>query len=127
MSATRSPHYLASVVRELCKLARETEWVEFKRNNDNPREVGEYLSALSNAAALADKAFAYLVWGVDDSTRAVVGTTVTPISDKIGNEELESWLLRDSTSGTARRRRGSSKRRSRTAPSCRSTRMRPGS
>jgi predicted HTH transcriptional regulator len=94
VSATRSPDYLAGVVRELCKLAKETEWVEFKRNNDNPREIGEYLSALSNAAALADKAFAYLVWGVDDSTHAIVGTTVTPMSDKIGNEELESWLLR---------------------------------
>ncbi len=94
MSATRSPDYLASIVRELCKLAKETEWVEFKRNNDNPKEIGEYLSALSNAATLADKAFAYLVWGVDDSTHAIVGTTVTPMSDKIGNEELESWLLR---------------------------------
>lgn len=94
MSATRSPEYLASVVRELCKLAKQTEWVEFKRNNDNPKEIGEYLSALSNAAALADKAFAYLAWGVDDSTHAIVGTTVMPMSDKIGNEELESWLLR---------------------------------
>ena len=94
MNATRSPDYLAGVVRELCKLASETEWVEFKRNNDNPKDIGEYLSALSNAAALADKAFAYLVWGVDDSTHAIVGTIVTPMSDKIGNEELESWLLR---------------------------------
>ena len=94
MNATRSPDYLAGVVRELCKLAAETEWVELKRNNDNRREIGEYLSALSNAAALADKAFAYLVWGVDDCTHAIVGTSVTPMSDKIGNEELESWLLR---------------------------------
>lgn len=94
MNATRSPDYLAGVVRELCKLAAETEWVEFKRNNDNRKEIGEYISALSNAAALADKAFAYLVWGVDDSTHAIIGTTVKPMSDKIGNEELESWLLR---------------------------------
>src|SRR6185436_2221294 len=94
VNATRSPDYLAGVVRELCKLAAETEWVELKRNNDNRREIGEYLSALSNAAALADKAFAYLVWGVDDCTHAIVGTSVTPMSDKIGNEVLESWLLR---------------------------------
>jgi predicted HTH transcriptional regulator len=32
------------------------------------------------------------VWGVDD-THAIVGTTVKPKFDKIGNEELESWLL----------------------------------
>lgn len=93
MSAPRSPDYLASIVRELCDLPKETEWFEFKRNNDDPKEIGEYLSALSNAAALAGKVFAYLVWGVDDSTHAIVGTTVKPKFDKIGNEELESWLL----------------------------------
>lgn len=81
-------------MRELCKLPRETEWVEFKENNDQPREIGEYISALSNAAALAGKAHAYLVWGIRDGDHAIVGTTVRPDAAKVGNEELESWLLR---------------------------------
>lgn len=93
MSPVRSPSFLADLVRELCKLPSETEWVEFKRNNDNPQELGEYISALSNAAALCGKASAYLVWGVDDSTHEIVGTTVSPKSEKKGNQELESWLL----------------------------------
>ena len=35
-----------------------------------------------------------LVWGVKDKTLAVVGTTFRPKQAKKGNEDLESWLLR---------------------------------
>ena len=52
MTTDRSPEYLASLVRELSKLPDETEWVEFKQNNADPQEIGEYLSALANSAAL---------------------------------------------------------------------------
>ena len=63
MSSDRPADYLASLVRELCALPRETEWVELKVNEAEPQGIGEYLSALANAAALVGKAFAYLVWG----------------------------------------------------------------
>lgn len=36
MSTHASPEYLASLVHELRQLPQETEWVEFKQNNDNP-------------------------------------------------------------------------------------------
>jgi len=85
---------LADLVRELCALPRETEWVEFKVNKADPQEIGEYVSALSNSAALVGKAFAYLVWGVRDEDHAIVGTTFDPHEARVGNEELESWLLR---------------------------------
>lgn len=94
MTTVRSVEYLTSLVNELRKLPRETEWVEFKVNDAEPQEIGEYLSALSNAAALHGKAFAYLVWGVEDGTHALVGTTFDPATAKVGNEELENWLLR---------------------------------
>jgi predicted HTH transcriptional regulator len=81
-------------VQELCNLPKETEWVEFKENNDNPDDIGEYISALSNTGALESKAFAYLVWGVRDHDHAIVGTSFDPFAAKIGNEELESWLLK---------------------------------
>jgi len=68
--------------------------VEFKHNNDNPDEIGEYLSALANAAALTGKVHAYLIWGVDDASKQVIGTTFDPTRKRVGNEELESWLLR---------------------------------
>lgn len=93
MSPVRSPKFLEDLVRELCKLKTETEWVEFKRNNDSPEELGQYISALANAAALSNKSSAYLVWGIDDSSHAIVGTTVSPRTEKKGNQELESWLL----------------------------------
>ena len=64
LTTDRPAEYLVSLVRELCKLPQETEWVEFKVNDAEPQAIGEYLSALANSAALAGKAFAYLVWGV---------------------------------------------------------------
>jgi len=94
VTTDRPAEYLVGLVRELCKLPRETEWVEFKENDGEPEAIGEYLSALANSAALAGKAFAYLVWGVRDEDHAVVGTSFSPIARKVGNEELENWLLR---------------------------------
>jgi len=85
---------LVDLVRGLCALPREAEWVEFKQNLTNPDEIGEYLSALSNAAALEGRQNGYLVWGVEDSTHKIVGTKFDPFTAKIGNEELEGWLNR---------------------------------
>lgn len=89
-----TPKYLAGLLRELRQLPKETEWVEFKCNNANPEEIGEYVSALANSAALWGKANAYVVWGVDDVTHDVVGTTFRLALAKKGNEELENWLVR---------------------------------
>jgi len=46
MSASRSPDYLKGLILELCKLSRETEWVEFKANDAEPKSIGEYLSSV---------------------------------------------------------------------------------
>ena len=81
-------------MRELCKLPRETEWIEFKVNYVDPKEIGEYLSCLANAAVLNGQASAYLVWGIEDATHDIVGTRFAPSTMKKGNEPLESWLLR---------------------------------
>jgi len=94
MSLERNPAYLSGLLAELRKLPSETSWLEFKRNNADPHEIGEYIAALSNAAALEGKSAAYMVWGVDDASHEVVGTTFTPWQAKKGNEELESWLVR---------------------------------
>ncbi|MCD6582677.1 MAG: ATP-binding protein, partial [Desulfuromusa sp.] len=94
MTVDRSTEYLLSLFHELRKLPKETEWVEFKHNNAKPEEIGEYLSALANAAALTGKVHAYLIWGVENNSQEVIGTTFEPTKAKVGNEELESWLLR---------------------------------
>ena len=85
---------LSKLLTELRSQSQETEWVEFKQNNADPQEIGEYLSALSNSAALHRKEAAYIVWGIENGTHTVVGTTFKPRQTKKGNEELENWLLR---------------------------------
>ncbi len=94
MTLERPAEYLVSLVRELCKLTGELEWVEFKVNVREPEEVGEYISALANSAALVGKAFAYVVWGISDRDHSVVGTSFDPSVARVGNEALENWLLR---------------------------------
>lgn len=86
--------YLSSLVRELRKLPKETEWVEFKHNFASHEEIGEYISALANSAALNGKRCSYMVWGIKDETHDIIGTSFSPLSVKVGNEELENWLLR---------------------------------
>ena len=65
MATNRNHDYLVGLVRELQNLPHETEWVEFKVNHRKPQTIGQYVSALSNAAALHDKVHAYIMWGVE--------------------------------------------------------------
>ncbi len=95
MPVDRSDEYLTSLLRELCKYPTETEWVEFKHNDKDPHQIGEYISALSNSAAIEAKASGYLIWGVRDGDHAIVGTTFDHRAERVGNEELENWLLRN--------------------------------
>jgi ATP-dependent DNA helicase RecG len=93
MPLDQSLEQLKSLLRELCRLPNETEWVEFKHNNTDPKTIGEYISALANSAALVGKQTAYLVWGVEDDTHEIVGTQFKPSLAKHNQQELESWLL----------------------------------
>jgi ATP-dependent DNA helicase RecG len=94
---TRDEAYLHSLIHELVGLPHETGWLEYKHNDAEPQKIGEYISALANSAALDGKANAYLLWGVDDATHALIGTSFDPDAKHAGNEELESWLLRQLT------------------------------
>ena len=82
---------LCDLLKSLLFFSRETEWIEFKHNNVDPEIIGKNLSALANAALLHYKELAYLVWGIDDQSHQVVGTTFSPHQEKVGNQELESW------------------------------------
>lgn len=90
----RSVDYLSSLLNELRMLPNETDWVEFKVNNESPDEIGDYISALSNSAAYIGKMYAYMVWGIDDKSHEIVGTRFNPLSLKKGNEEFKSWVMR---------------------------------
>ena len=78
-----------ALIDDLCALPAETSWVEFKENKADHETVGKLISALANAARLADEDFAYVLWGGD---HALVGTSFEPSTQKVGNQPLELWL-----------------------------------
>jgi ATP-dependent DNA helicase RecG len=85
---------IIDLIAELRRLGRECEWTEFKCNNENPDEIAEYVSALSNSAAIAGVEYGYVVWGIQDVTLDVVGTRFSPLDARKGNEPLVNWLMR---------------------------------
>lgn len=92
--AIKNQNYIKNLIRELISLPSETEWVEFKHNNDDPQMIGEYISALGNSATLLGRPKAYMLWGIDDETHKIVGTSFNYKKAKKGSEELEAWLSR---------------------------------
>lgn len=88
---------LCILLKKLISLPKENEWVEFKHNFHSEDEIGERISALANSACLENKECGYLVFGVDDKTHNIIGTTFKPTLKKIGNNELENWLIQNLT------------------------------
>jgi predicted HTH transcriptional regulator len=84
---------LRELVLWLIRQPKECEWVEFKLNFHSPDEIGERISALSNGACLQKQPFGYLVFGIEDSSLSVVGTTFKPSEHKKGNELIEHWIV----------------------------------
>jgi len=62
-------------------------------NNSSPEEIGKRISALSNGACLVSEQNGFLVYGVEDSSKLIKGTKSYIKSLKIGNEEIEHWLV----------------------------------
>lgn len=86
---------LINLIDDLRALPKETEWAEFKLSTIKPQErLGDYISGLSNAACVNNKAFGYLILGVDDNDHSVKGTSYKFKNRKQGNEELEFWIRR---------------------------------
>jgi ATP-dependent DNA helicase RecG len=89
---------MIAALQDLLTQARERSTIEFKSNWDQAEDIGEYISALANAAALEGHERAWMIWGVDDVTRQVKGTTFDPFHQKVksdkgnGNQSLVMWL-----------------------------------
>ncbi len=97
------PEYkrLKNLILYLSSHPGEEDWFDFKENNANPDEIGEYVSALSNAALLCNHQNGYLIWGVEDSTHELKGTAFHPAVAKKGGEELENYLAHMTTPSLA--------------------------
>lgn len=91
---------LTVVVRQLIAYPREASWFEFKESWFDPAALGEYVSALSNAAAMEGRRCGYLVWGVNDGAHEVVGTAFDYRVD-VRREPLEHFLARQVTPDVA--------------------------
>jgi ATP-dependent DNA helicase RecG len=75
----------------------ESETVEFKKaeNNFDSSELGKYFSALSNEANLQGLRCSWLIFGVHDKTRAIIGTSYR--NDKIKLQSLKHELAQKTT------------------------------
>ncbi len=80
------------LVHDLLARPAETSWLEFKRDNINPKMIGVRCSALSNSARVDGKDCAYMLWGIDDESHDIVGTTFDPDTEKVGNQPLQLWM-----------------------------------
>jgi ATP-dependent DNA helicase RecG len=84
---------LSALLRRLLAERIETEWLEFKSHACESQQLGEYISALANSACIHGKPRGYLLFGVDNNTHTVVGTTFNPQKEKgKGNQHLPIWL-----------------------------------
>ena len=90
----RNEEYLKELIEHLRKYSKETDWLEFKTNYYDPEDIGQYISALSNAAALNGVQYGYLIFGINDNTHDIEGTKIVLKNSKKGNEELEAWITR---------------------------------
>ena len=80
------------LIEWLRSFPKKQSWLEFKANQGDPQRIGKLIAALANAARWEDKETAFLVWGIEDETHNVIGTTFDPFTKKVGNQEFELWL-----------------------------------
>ena len=50
------------LVYSLVGFPDETEWLEFKEGNSDPKSIGRDISALANSAAYLGRDFAFKLW-----------------------------------------------------------------
>lgn len=81
----------ADLLSELLKLSKETEWVEFKeaKNDFDFNRLGKYFSALSNEANLKNQPFGWLIFGIRDKSRQIVGTNYRKNKERLDKLKYE--------------------------------------
>ena len=82
------------ILENLLLLEDEYEWLDFKENWFNKDEIGEYISAVANGACLCGKEYGYIIWGVKDNSRDIVGTSINFDKD-INHEPYKHYLARN--------------------------------
>lgn len=83
---------LKELLNQFRKLPAETEWLEFKeaKANFDFNKLGKYFSALSNEANLKNRDYGWLIFGVEDKKRRIVGTNYR--ADKASLDSLKAEI-----------------------------------
>ncbi|MBE6133400.1 MAG: hypothetical protein E7178_01895 [Erysipelotrichaceae bacterium] len=79
----------------IIKNKSECEYVEYKDSFYSDDEIGEYISALSNGAALRKQKYGYLIWGVDNKSRKLTNTKFIYDREVNGGESYSHYLSRN--------------------------------
>lgn len=82
------------VLENLLQYKDEYEWLDFKENWFSKDGIGEYISAIANGACICGKECGYVVWGVRDKDKKVVGTSINLDKD-IDGEPYKHYLARN--------------------------------
>ena len=82
---------LKELLEELLKKDESDSYIEFKADLE-PCLVGEYISALSNSACLRHTDFGYLVLGIEDKTKKIIGTKFNIKTAKVKSEKNKESL-----------------------------------
>ena len=87
---------ISEIVNRCLVCESEEEWFDFKDNWFELDEVGQYISALSNAAAMKSEPFGYLIWGVHDKTHELTDSRLN-YHMEVKNEPIQHYLARNIT------------------------------
>jgi len=80
------------LLERLLRESNECEWIEFKANNGDPDMIGRTIAACANAAILKERDRAYIVWGIENKTKKLLGTSIRLSDVKKGAQNIENWL-----------------------------------
>lgn len=74
---------LESLLEKITKDYFENELIEFKESNKDIDVLGVRISAIANSANLLNKKQGFIIYGVRDSDKEIVGTSFIPSNEKI--------------------------------------------
>lgn len=77
-----------NLIKALLQEPTETEWLEFKKDNADATVIGRDISALANGALICQHNHAYMIWGIEDKSHAIIGTHFSPYNKFQGNQEF---------------------------------------
>lgn len=88
---------LEQILHELRALPVETEWLEFKeaKNDYSFDKLGKYFSAIANESNLKNRDYGWLIFGIEDKQRTIVGTQYR--NNKIHLESLKKEVANKTT------------------------------